>query len=56
MYEVTNKDIKIPVRKLSWTQIVNIVFKVNYVFCANVVIYSIIEYSNDDLSYISMGM
>ena len=34
VYEVTSKDIKIPVRKLSWTQIINIVFKVNdYCLC-----------------------
>ena len=54
MYEMSsNKDMKIPVRKLSWTQIVNIVYKVN-MFC--VLLLCDVITSNEDLSCISMPM
>lgn len=54
MYEMSsNKDMKIPVRKLSWTQIVNIVYKVN-MFC--VLLSCDVITSNEDLSCISMPM
>jgi len=54
VYEMSsNKDMKIPVRKLSWTQIVNIVYKVN-MFC--VLLSCDVITSNEDLSCISMPM